>query len=60
MCAWKTKERTLRRNNMAQNKFTITKKIAKHEEQAIIIVPTLLQDKLCPGTLAEITIEILE
>ncbi|MBU3913250.1 MAG: hypothetical protein KKE50_04100 [Nanoarchaeota archaeon] len=43
-----------------QNKFTITKKIAKHGSQAVIIVPTLLQDKLCPGTLAEITIEILE
>jgi len=44
---------------MTQNKFTITKRIAKHGNQAIIIVPTLLQDKLKPGTLAEITIEIL-
>ena len=45
---------------MTTQKFTITKKIAKHGSQAVIIVPTLLQDKLCPGTLAEITIEILE
>jgi len=44
---------------MLQNKFTITKKIDKHGSQAVIIVPALLQDKLCPGTLAEITIEIL-
>jgi hypothetical protein len=42
------------------NKFIITKKIAKHGNQAVIIVPTLLQGKLCPGTLAEITIEIIE
>ena len=40
-------------------KFIITKKIAKHGNQAVIIVPTLLQDRLCPGTLAEITIEII-
>jgi hypothetical protein len=45
---------------MTPQKFTITKKIAKHGSQAVIIVPTLLQDKLSPGTLAEITIEILE
>ncbi|MBU4087020.1 MAG: hypothetical protein KKB21_05590 [Nanoarchaeota archaeon] len=45
---------------MSNNKFTITKKIAKPGSQAVIIVPTLLQDKLCPGTLAEITIEILK
>lgn len=47
-------------NDMPENKFTITKKIAKHGNQAVIIVPTLLQDKLPAGTLAEITIEILE
>jgi len=45
---------------MTQNKFTITKRIAKHGSQAVIIVPTLLQEQLKPGTLAEITIEILE
>jgi len=45
---------------MPQNKFTITKKIAKHGSQAVIIVPTPLRDRLSPGTLAEITIEILE
>lgn len=45
---------------MTENKFIITKKIAKHGRQAVIIIPTLLQDKLKYGTLAEITIEILE
>ena len=44
---------------MENKQFTITKKIAKHGRQAVIIVPTLLQDKLCPGTLAEIKIEII-
>ena len=43
-----------------QNKFTITKRIAKHGEQSIIIVPALLKDKLLPGMIAEITIEVLD
>lgn len=46
--------------NTPNSKFTITKRIAKHGRQAVIIVPSLLRDKLAPGTLAEITIEILE
>ena len=45
---------------MTPKTYTITKKIAKHGKQAVIIVPALLQDKLCPGTLAQITIEILK
>jgi len=45
---------------MTQNKFTITKRIAKHGNQAVIIIPTLLQDKLKPGILAEITIEVID
>lgn len=48
-------------NMQTQNKsFTITKKIAKHGNQAVIIVPTMLQEHLKPGTLAEIRIEIIE
>jgi hypothetical protein len=39
--------------------FTITKKIAKHGKQAVIIVPTMLQEQLSPGTLAEIRIQII-
>ena len=42
-----------------QKQYTITKKIAKHGNQAVIIVPTLLQEKIKPGTIAKITIEIL-
>jgi antitoxin component of MazEF toxin-antitoxin module len=44
----------------SQKSFTITKKIAKHGNQAVIIIPTLLQEHLPAGTLAEIKIEILE
>lgn len=40
--------------------FTITKRIARHGRQAVIIIPTLLQEKLSPGTLAEIKIEVIE
>ena len=45
---------------MTPQKFTITKKIAKHGDQSIIIIPALLKDKLKPGTLTEITIDILD
>jgi hypothetical protein len=39
--------------------FTITKRIAKHGSQAVIIIPTLLQEKLSYGTLVEVKIEII-
>jgi hypothetical protein len=42
------------------NSFTITKRIAKHGKQAVIIIPTVLQEQLKPGTLAEIKIDIIE
>ena len=41
-------------------KFIITKKIAKHGSQSIIVIPRVLEDKLKPGTLAEISISILD
>lgn len=39
--------------------FTITKKIAKHGNQAIIVVPRILASELKPGTIAEIRIEVI-
>ncbi len=42
------------------NQFTITKKIAKHGNQAIICIPEILKDKLKPDLLVEITIDIIE
>lgn len=44
---------------MTSQTFTITKKIAKHGKQAVIIIPTLLQEQISPGKLVEVRIEIL-
>lgn len=46
------------KNKMEIQKFTITKRIAKHGRQAVVIVPSLLQEILFPGVLVEITFEI--
>ena len=40
--------------------YTITKKIAKHGSQAIIVIPRVLEKQLKPGTVAEISIKVLE
>ncbi len=40
-------------------KFIITKRIAKHGNQAIIVIPKLLENTLKPGTIAQVTIEII-
>ena len=44
---------------LSNRQFVITKKIAKHGKQAIIVIPKVLEDKLKPGTLAEIQINVL-
>lgn len=41
-------------------KFIITKKIAKHGTQSIIVIPRVLEEHLRPGTVAEISINIIE
>lgn len=43
-----------------RQKFTITKKIAKHGNQAIIVVPRMLEARLRPGTVVELTIDVLK
>lgn len=40
--------------------FTITKKIAKHGSQAIIVIPKILEYELKPQTLVKITIDIIK
>lgn len=47
-------------NNENNHKFIITKKIAKHGSQAIIVIPRAIEHKLKPGTLAKISIDVLE
>jgi hypothetical protein len=44
---------------MENKTYTITKKIAKHGKQAVIIVPTLLQNQLSPGTLVQVTFDVI-
>ncbi len=40
-------------------KFTITKKIAKHGSQAIVVIPRILEQELSPGTVVEMTFHIV-
>lgn len=39
--------------------YTITKKIAKHGTQSIIVIPKILEKDLKPGTIAQITIDVI-
>jgi len=40
--------------------YTITKKIAKHGNQAVIVIPTVLRGKVDPKMLVRVTIDIIE
>ncbi|MBW3004234.1 hypothetical protein KY310_00165 [Candidatus Woesearchaeota archaeon] len=40
--------------------IVITKKVAKHGNQAVIIVPRILENKLKPKTVVKLTIDVLE
>jgi hypothetical protein len=40
--------------------FMITKKIAKHGKQAIIIIPKMLQQMLKPDTVVQLQIKVIE
>lgn len=43
-----------------QKQFVITKRIAKHGSQAIVVIPRLLEYQLRPGTIAKLTIDIVK
>ena len=45
---------------MAEKTYTITKKIAKHGKQAIIVIPSILKQEIKPQMLVRVTIDILE
>ncbi|MBS3075028.1 hypothetical protein J4429_01060 [Candidatus Pacearchaeota archaeon] len=45
---------------MKQKEYTIRKRIAKHGENSIIVIPKLLRDELRPSTIVEINIKVLE
>ena len=40
--------------------YTITKRIAKHGSQSIIVIPRLLEKDLKPGTIAQISIDVIK
>ncbi len=40
--------------------YTIRKKIAKHGDNSIIVIPKLFRDELKPKTIVEINIKVLE
>ena len=43
-----------------QKKFRLTKKIAKHGNQAIIVIPRMLEAMLVPGMIVEVSIKQLK
>ena len=45
---------------MPFKQFTITKRIAKHGNQAIIVIPSILKEQLKPRMLVEIKIDVLK
>lgn len=45
---------------MPTKQFVITKKIAKHGSQSIIVIPRLLENHLKPKTVVKLTIDVLE
>ena len=42
-----------------EKQFVLTKKIAKHGSQSIIVIPRMLEKELKPKTIVKITIDIL-
>ena len=42
-----------------ESRFIITKKIAKHGNQSVIIIPRILESELSPSTIVKITIDVL-
>jgi hypothetical protein len=40
--------------------YTITKRIAKHGRQAVVVIPALLQGDLRPGTVVKIRFDVLK
>lgn len=41
------------------DKFILTKKVAKHGKQSIIVLPSILKEELEPDTIVQLTIDVL-
>ncbi len=47
-------------NNVNNGTFILTKRIAKHGSQAIIVIPRILQEELKPQTIVQLKIDVLK
>ncbi len=45
---------------MEKKTYTITKRIAKHGKQAIIVIPTHLREQLQPSAIVEVKFTIIK
>ena len=45
---------------MSKEQYVITKRIAKHGSQSIIVIPKILESRLKPKTIVKLTIDVLE
>ena len=52
--------KTETKNETNGKHFVITKRIAKHGNQAVIVLPKILEASLRPGTIVQLGIDILE
>ena len=43
-----------------ENRYVIYKKVAKQGSQAVIVVPRILENKIKPGTIIKITMDVLQ
>ena len=43
-----------------KKQFVLTKRIAKHGSQSIIIIPRILEDELKPGIIVKVTLDVLK
>jgi len=47
-------------NYIEKEQFTITKRIAKHGNQAVIVIPSVLSQRIKPKMLVKVTIDLLD
>jgi len=47
-------------NTIKMKQYILTKKIAKHGKQAIIVIPKILEHELKPNTIVKLTIDVLK
>ena len=44
---------------MKNDQFVLTKRIAKHGRQAVIVIPKILESELEPGTIVKMTLDVI-